>query len=318
LQPFRPLIRHPHLLTIAASLWPRRLDTRRFPVEEKLFESEPGVRVLVQVQRPTGSCRGGLVLVHGLEGSSSAGYMKSMAQAALQAGFAAHRFNLRNCGDAERLAPTIYNAGQTCDLLAYLESVKRGAGAPLFLVGFSLGGNIALKLAGELGNGGGDLLAGVCAASAPIDLGESCRQLSLRHNHLYERRFVGSMRRRIRAMNRLHPGFFPETELDGIRTLYDFDDRVTAPLSGFRDAGHYYSTQSAIGFLERIRVPTLLIQAQDDPMIPFEIYGRPAVADDPLVELIAAGHGGHLGFLSRSRPRFWLDGTVIAWMKRKS
>jgi predicted alpha/beta-fold hydrolase len=171
-----------------------------------------------------------------------------------------------------------------------------------------------LKLAGELGESAASLIAAVCAVSTPIDLGASCQQVGRRSNRLYERRFVCSMSERVRAMCRRIDGFFPVEELEQIHSLYEFDDRVTAPLSGFRDAEHYYDTQSAIKFLDRIQIPARLIQAKDDPMVPNYIYGHPSIAANSNIQLTLTEHGGHLGFLSRTRPRFWLDETVVAWI----
>src|SRR5277367_2630041 len=150
LRPFIPFFRNPHLLTIAGNYWRRDLDEQRFPVEAKLFDTEPGVRVLVHSQVPASEPSAQLILVHGLEGSSSAGYARSLAQAALEAGYATHRFNMRSCGGTEHLSGrTLYHSGQTSDLLSVIRQLR--AGPPIFLAGFSLGGNVVLKLAGELG-----------------------------------------------------------------------------------------------------------------------------------------------------------------------
>jgi hypothetical protein len=181
-------------------------------------------------------------------------------------------------------------------------------------MGFSLGGNIVLKLAGELGSKGPRFLAGVCAASAPIDLATSARRIGARRNRVYERRFLSAMVRRIRAKARVFPGRYPVDELPRLRSLYDFDDRVTAPLAGFRDAAHYYSTQSARQFLAEIRIPALVIQAKDDPLIPFETFAEPALRSNPYIDFRATRHGGHLGYLARGEHRFWLDRTVVAWI----
>src|SRR5579884_414087 len=147
LEPFVPILKNPHLLTIAGNYWPRKLDHGRFPVEENLYDTEPGVKVLVHSQRPHDTPRANLVLVHGLEGSSAAGYACSLAQSALDAGYAVHRFNMRSCGGTEHLCGnTLYHSGQTSDVLAVVKQVT----PPVFLIGFSLGGNVVLKLAGEL------------------------------------------------------------------------------------------------------------------------------------------------------------------------
>src|SRR6202050_1900363 len=145
LPPFVPFFRNPHLLTIAGNYWRRELDERRFPVQTKLYDTEPGVQILVHSQAPAGQPVAQLVLVHGLEGSSAAGYARSLAQAALQAGCAVHRFNMRSCGGTEHLSGrTLYHSGQTSDLLAVIQQIlgrQLPDVVPVFLAGFSLGGN---------------------------------------------------------------------------------------------------------------------------------------------------------------------------------
>jgi uncharacterized protein len=309
LQPFRPIVANHHILTIAGNCWRRRLDTARFSVQSKLFETEPGVQVLVQSQRPAGAARGEIVLVHGLEGSGESGYMRSLSQAGLEAGFAMHRFHMRTCGGTARLSPTFYHAGLTSDLLALLRQFEREGRKPAFLVAFSLGGNVALKLAGELGGSAAGLIAGVCAVSVPIDLEVCVRRLGRIDNRVYERRFVRRMCARL-----IETGRYTEADLRGLRSIFDIDDKITAPSFGFRGAAHYYATQSANQFLRRIRVPTLIVQAQDDTFIPFEIFQRPEFSSNPNLELLAPKRGGHLGFISRDPPRFWIDGVILEWI----
>ena len=315
MQPFEPLVRNPHLLTILGNFWPRTLDSRRFPPQRRLIETEPGVQVLVISQRPQPELKANLVLVHGLEGSSNAGYKRSMAQHALEAGYAVHRFNMRSCGGTEDLALSNYHSGQTSDLLYVLRLLRRESPAPIFLTGFSLGGNVSLKLAGELGESGPELLAGVCAVSTPIDLAACVERLRRPENLIYERRFLIGLKRRIRKRARQAPGIYDAGPLRRIRTVYDFDDRYTGPLFGFGSAANYYATQSAKNFLDAIRVPTLAIAALDDPLVPFEVYDQPAFHTNPCLHLAAPEHGGHLGFLSRKPPRFWLDPVVLGWFE---
>ena len=315
LQPFTPLFRNPHLATIAGNFWPRKLDERRFPVAERYFETEPGVQVLVHSQRPEGAAKAELILVHGLEGSSQAGYARSLAQAALERGYAVHRFNMRSCGGTEAVCgSTLYHSGQTGDVLAVVKQLRREGLGPAVPIGFSLGGNVVLKLAGELGGGAGGLLAAVAAVSTPIDLAACVRNLRKRSNFVYADRFVKRLKERIRLKEGLSPGSFRLPDLDRVRTVYDFDDVFTAPSFGFGTADNYYATQSSNQFLERIRVPCLVVQAKDDPMIPFEVYRHPAFERNPHLRLLAVDHGGHLGFLSSQGPRFWLDGVLLAWL----
>ncbi len=304
-----PLIAGAHLQTIAAHYWRRPLDTARFPVERALYRTAPEVQVLVESQRPEGAPRGEIVLVHGLEGSGEAGYMRGLSQAALEAGFAAHRFHLRTCGGTEGLSNTLYHSGLTGDVEAVLRDFAGRGRGPVFLAGFSLGGNVALKLAGELGGAAAALLGGVCAVSTPIDLAASCGRLARWDNRLYERRFVRRMRRRLLATGR-----YRREDLAGLRSIRDIDERITAPAFGFRDAAHYYETQSAARYLDRIRVPALVIQAQDDPLIPFESYKHPAFGSNPFLTLAAPRHGGHVGFLARGRVRFWAEAAILEWI----
>jgi uncharacterized protein len=278
-----------------------------------VYETEPDVRVLIHSQRPTGTPKGELILVHGLEGSSASGYARSMVHAALQRGWATHRFNMRGCGGADELAVSGYHAGQTSDLLAFLRDRRRASSLPLFVIGFSLGGNVTLKLAGELGDGATKLLTGVCAVSTPIDLAASVAALGRRQNFIYQGRFLDRLKDRIRRKNRQAPDVYTLEHLPKIKSIEDFDDHYTARLFGFGTAANYFRTQSSNQFLERIRVPTLLVQSKDDPLVPFAIFDHPAIGANSCFTLLAVEHGGHLGFLARGKPRFWLDQTVLDW-----
>src|SRR5664280_3263140 len=180
--PFDPLLRSPHLQTVAAHFWKRPDLAAEFPVERRLYRTEPDVQVLVVSQRPDGPAAGEIVMVHGLEGSGEAGYMRSLSGAALRAGFAAHRFHMRTCGGTERLCRTLYHAGLTSDLLAVLRQFRSEGRAPAFLVGFSLGGNLVLKLAGELGESARPLVGGVCAVSTPLDLAVCAQRIAQPEN----------------------------------------------------------------------------------------------------------------------------------------
>jgi predicted alpha/beta-fold hydrolase len=317
-EPFKPLFRNPHLATIAGNFWRRPESERQWPVETVVYETEPNVRVLVHSQRPTEEPEGELILVHGLEGSSASGYARSMVHAALERGWATHRFNMRGCGGADDLAVSGYHAGQTSDLLAFLRGRRSASTLPIFVIGFSLGGNVALKLAGELGESAQELLNGVCVVSTPIDLAACVAALGQPRNFIYQNRFLDRLKDRIRRKNRQAPDVYTLEHLPKIKTIEDFDDHYTARLFGFGTAANYFKTQSANQFLERIRVPTLLIQSKDDPLVPFTVFEHPAIASNPCLTLLAVEHGGHLGFLSRGKARFWLDGTVLDWAESLS
>jgi predicted alpha/beta-fold hydrolase len=306
---FDPLFRNPHWQTVAGHLWKRDGDEARFPIERRLFQTEPDVQVLVESQRPEGRAAGEIVMVHGLEGSGEAGYMRSLSAAALRAGFAAHRFHMRTCVGTERLCRTLYHAGLTSDFLAVLRQLQSEGCAPAFLVGFSLGGNVVLKLAGEMGESARPLVRGVCAVSSPLDLAACARRIAQPANRLYERRFVRRMRARLCATGR-----YQKRNFRGLRSVMDIDDRITAPSFGFGDAANYYRTQSAIRYLDGIRAPVLLIQAKDDTFVPFDIFASEAVRSNPWIQLLATEHGGHLGFIGRRPHRFWADDAIMEWI----
>jgi len=307
--PFDPLLRSPHLQTIAGHLWKRPDAAAEFPVERRLYRTEPDVQVLVCSQRPHGKARGEIFMVHGLEGSGEAGYIRSLSVAALRAGFAAHRFHMRTCGGTEHLCRTLYHAGLTSDLLAVLREFRKDGRAPAFLAGFSLGGNVVLKLAGEMGESARDYVQGICTVSAPLDLAACSRRMAERDNRVYEARFVRAMRKRLCATGRYQMG-----EFEGLRSVLELDDRFTAPSFGFGNAANYYRTQSAVGYLAGLRVPALLIQAKDDTFVPFAIYESAAVRSNPWIQLMATDHGGHLGFIGRGPNRLWSDEAIMEWI----
>jgi len=309
---FDPIFRNPHLLTVAGNFWRRNIDQKRFPAKRKQYRIDAQTSVVAFEHQPHGSPRGQVVFLHGLEGSADAGYIASFSQEALMRGFGVHRLNLRTCGGTEELCDTMYHSGLTSDTRFILERIRECRKQPAFVVGFSLGGNVALKLAGELGDS--DLLMGVCAVSTPIDLAACVRTMDKRSNFLYTRRFVKRLCSRVRRKSKVAPHLYSSAGLDSVKSIWEFDDRFTAPLFGFGTAERYYATQSSASYLNAIRVPTLVICAKDDPLVPFEIYNHPAFRSNPALTLLAVEHGGHLGFLSRRRPRFWVDQTAMDWI----
>lgn len=315
MRPFRPFFKNPHLATIAGNFWQRPVSEVRWPAEDVLYQTEPGVQVLVRAQLPP-DARGEVILVHGLEGSSESGYARSMAFGALERGFGVHRFNMRGCGGTEALSVMSYHAGQTSDLLHVVRERRRLSGNPVWVVGYSLGANVTLKLAGELGEEAIGLLAGIAAVSAPIDLSSCAHALNRPSNLIYRNRFVDRLKDRIRRKNLLSPDVYTLEHLSKVKSIVDFDDYYTSRLFGFGTAANYFATQSSNQFLERIRVPALLVIAKDDPMVPFHVYDHPAFTRNPLLRLLPVDHGGHLGFISRTQPRFWLDHTILDWMEQ--
>lgn len=321
--PFRPhpLFRSGHAQTLAAYLWPRRRTMRRRARrdEERLFEVEPRARVLVRCRwRPEPRSAPTLLLVHGLEGSSESPYMLGTAEKAHRAGFNALRMNLRTCGDTLHLTQTLYHSGLSQDIRAVVEELSARDGLrEIFLAGFSLGGNQSLKLAGEAGGVVPESLRGVCAVSPSVDLAACADAIHLPSNWIYSQRFLRSLKRRLRAAAVRYPETFSAGAADSVRSIREFDSLVTAPHGGFSDADDYYARSSALQFIGSIRTPTLVVQAQDDPFVPFEAFRHPSFSSNPSVALLAPEHGGHVGFLSdEAAPsaggdRFWAENRVV-------
>lgn len=310
----KPLVHNGHIQTILGNFWQRPETERDFPIARRLYQTEPGVQVGVDEQSPQAPVAHA-VLVHGLEGSSNSGYIRSISRDLLAANFAVHRFNLRGCGGTEHLAPSNYHAGQTSDLRSVIETIAKEHGKPIVLIGYSLGGNASLKLAGELGSANQPLLAGVCAVSTPIDLEACADQLNTRSNTVYQRRFLRALKDRIRRRHKTQPERYDLSHLPKLRSIWDFDEVYTAKLFGFGTARNYFRTQSSRQYLTEIAVPCLLIQAKDDPMIPFSIYEQamPDIEANPNIRFLSFETGGHVGFLAKDPPRFWIDPIITEW-----
>jgi hypothetical protein len=229
-------------------------------------------------------------------------------------GFNVVRLNMRNCGHTEHLTPTLYNSGLSGDLRAVVrELIERDRLTHIFLVGFSMSGNMALKLAGEDGDATPRELSGICAVSPSVDLSTCADAIEQRGNWLYQRSFIRSLRRRIRQKQRLYPDLYDASDLHLVRTVRDFDNRYTALDAGYRDAADYYERASALPLVRHIRTPTLIIHAQDDPFIPFHPLRHPTVSENPYILLLAPSHGGHVGFVaadSSGEDRFWAENRV--------
>ncbi len=325
----RPFVPHRrwrggHAQTVLASLWPRRARPRpEVPDEGRIVEVETGVRVRVDCRWQPGprAASPALLLVHGLEGSSESAYILSTAHKAWRAGFHVLRFNIRTCGGTERLTPTLYHSGMSGDLLRVIEHFTTHDGlTDVFLGGFSLGGNMALKLAGEGGDELPPELKAVCAVSPSLDLAACAAAIERRDNWLYQRRFLTSLRRRLRHAHALYPERYDPRHLRRVRSIRDFDAHYTAPAGGFRDADDYYARASALPLASRIRRPTLIIHAQDDPFIPYASFLDAALNANPCIVLLAPAHGGHVGFVA-DRPagddpdRFWAENRLIEFCR---
>jgi predicted alpha/beta-fold hydrolase len=329
-RPFTPRrwLTNGHLQTIVGNFLPR---TDKLPPAEAVYvvvspgtDTQIASQVLchchwqpeaVRAERLT------VILLHGLEGSSNSQYVVGNANKLFAAGMNVVRMNMRNCGGTERLSPTLYHSGLSGDVRAVMnlflvrERLERVA-----LVGYSMGGNLVLKLAGELGNEAPPQLRAVVGVSPAVDLGPSADLLHAPVNRLYERRFLKALRRRFRMKAMLFPRVFDPSKADALDSLRDFDDRITALYSGFQSADDYYYRAAAARVLDRIAVPTLILHACDDPFVVITDESRAKLAANACITLLEPAHGGHCAFLATPDPTrnddgYWAETTLLAFLR---
>ncbi len=308
-----PRWRGGHRMTVYA--WARLRRFPRLPAPEtRHFDVAVNARVLAHCHwQPDRRDRPTLVALHGLEGSSTAHYMKGMAEKAFRRGFNVVRLNQRNCGGTESLSAGLYHSGLTGDPLAVLrELIDRDRLHAIAVAGYSLGGNLALKLAGELGDQAPPELRAVAAVSPTVDLDSAVDAIERRSNWIYQWHFMISLRRRIKRKARLFPDLYRVDGIRRIRTIRQFDDAFTAPHHGFRDAADYYYRASALRVIHRVAVPTLIISAADDPFVPVEPLLDTRVRGNRHITLAITRFGGHCGFIG---PRE--DGDDGYWAERR-
>jgi predicted alpha/beta-fold hydrolase len=266
-----------------------------------------------------------LIALHGLNGSSDAHYMRGLAAKAFGRGLNVVRLNQRNCGDTEQLSVGLFHSGLTADAAHVVHELSEIDGLPsLAVAGYSLGGNVALKLAAEYGTHAPRTLRAVAAVSPIIEIGECVRALERPGNALYQWNFVRDLKRRIRRKERLRPGLFDLGHLAAVRTVRQFDDVYTAPYFGFRSAEDYYYRASSLRIVDRISVPTLVITAEDDPFVPLQPFHDPKLAGNPHIDLRICEHGGHCGFVgpSSSGPGgddgYWAENQIVSFVSENS
>ena len=313
-------LRGGHRMTLYS--WGRPRQFPRLPAPSiRHFDVEPGTRVLAHCHwQATPSAHPALIALHGLEGSSSAHYMRGIADKAFARGFNVILLNQRNCGGTEALADGLYHSGLTADAAHVIRELARDDGIDRIVVaGYSLGGNLALKLAGDYGDAAPPQLAGVCAVSPVLALAECVTALERRQNFIYQWKFVRGLKARMRRKGESHPGRFAVDRIPEIRTVRQFDETFTAPHFGFESAADYYQRASAMRVIERIRVPALIITAEDDPFVPVAPFRDPRIAANQHLHLIVTSHGGHCGFLSaasESDDGYWAERQVVDFAEK--
>ena len=301
-----------HLETIVPALFPApRLDA---PEEMRIVQVSPDAAVRLHVSHPHGKPAGTILLVHGMCGSSESAYMKRTGGMAVGAGLIAVRMNCRNCGGTETLSRTLYNAGQSADVGRVLDDLEAaGFPRPFGAVGFSLGGALVLRYAGESGSlCAADVVAGV---NPPVDLEACCRALERPENFVYQAHFTLSLCRMLRRIRKVRPLNGPEPVARRIRTLRRLETIYTAPDGGYRSAEHYYAAASAGPHLRGIAVPSLVISSENDPFVPPQTFTPYHRARSGRLRFVHPRRGGHLGYWQARQPRFWAGEAAVEFVR---
>jgi len=258
-----------------------------------------------------------MTVLHGLEGSSDSAYMLGTAEKAWVAGFNVVRLNQRNCGGTEELTPTLYHSGLSGDIRSVVMELITCDGLPeIFPVGFSMGGNLVLKMAGEAGDRTPPEVRGFAVVAPSHDLRACADALERPRNFIFEEHFVRRLKARMRRKAKLFPDIYsarerPVKDMRDVKSVRQFDEDITARYCGFLGAEDYYARSSANQFIAEIRRPTLILTAQDDPVVPFSSFELAAIRENPLITFVAPRHGGHCAFIAADRERFWAEALLV-------
>jgi predicted alpha/beta-fold hydrolase len=304
--------------------WARVREFPRLPAPlPRYFDVAPEARVLAHCYwQPEPRAHATLIALHGLEGSSDAHYMRGMADKGFATGLNVLLLNQRNCGGTEHLSRGLYHSGLSEDPAAVIrELVELDRLRAIAVAGYSLGGNVALKLAGEYGATPPPEVKAICAVSPTMDLARCVEALERRQNAVYEWNFLRNLKGRMRRKARLFPGVFPVERLARVRTVREFDEAFTAPHHGFRDASDYYHRASAMRVVRNITLPTLIITAANDPFVPSGPFRDPAVTANPNITVVITREGGHCGFASTPENGFdgyWAERKVVEFIRDRT
>lgn len=311
-------LRGGHLQTLASFFLPRRIAVPL--AEERFVDVGNGAKVLCHCHwQPDRQNALTVVGVHGLEGSSDSQYLLGIAEKGLAAGMNVVRMNQRNCGGTDDIAPTLYHSGLSQDVAKVVQSLLEHDRVSRFgLVGFSMGGNLVLKCAGEWGREAPSQFRAVAAVCPAMDLAASADALHLPSNRVYEYYFMWKLRQRLRCKARLFPGDFDISRLRGVRSLRQFDDRVTAHYCGFQGAADYYARAAAANVVDRIAVPTMILHAANDPVIRITPETRAKIHSNPNITFLETEDGGHCSFLAEADgdDGRWAERQIIEFLRR--
>lgn len=299
----------PHLETIFPALL-RRVTLPPY-TRERIDTPDDDFLDLDWVQKDSDKV---VIISHGLEGNSMRPYIKGMAKALSDGGFDVCAWNLRGCSEEMNRQLRFYHSGATDDLHTVVEHVMgKKKYKSIYLVGFSLGGNITLKYLGERNPEG--IITKAVAFSVPMDLGTSCEKISRPANRIYSTRFLRSLKNKVLTKS-LQRKELDTTGLAGIRTLTEFDDRYTAPLHGFKNAKDYYEQCSSLRFVNDIRTPTLIINTLNDPFLSKECFPAALLKNHPFVNLQILSRGGHVGFTQFNKNGlYWSEQRTLDFLR---
>jgi len=318
----RPSLRNGHWMTLYSWGNPRYFPRLPKPVR-RYFDVDHDARVVADCHWQAEPWKHPTILaLHGLNGSSDAHYMKGIASKAFERGMNVVRLNQRNCGDTEHLSAGLFHSGLTHDAREVIKELSTVDGLPAIAVaGYSLGGNLALKLAAEYDDAPPPQLLGVAAVSPIIEIGECVKALERSENALYQWNFVKDLKRRMRRKDKCWPGRFDISRLSRVKTVREFDEEYTAPYFGFNGAEDYYYRASSMRIIERLRVPALVITAEDDPFVPPEPFLDPKVTGNPHIELALSPNGGHCGFVGEASAEddgYWAERRIVDFVGLKA
>jgi uncharacterized protein len=318
----RPSLASGHVMTLFSWGNPRYFPRLPAPVR-RYFDVDHDARVVADCHwQPRPWTRPTILALHGLNGSSDAHYMKGIASKAFARGMNVVRLNQRNCGDTEHLSAGLFHSGLTHDAARVIAELAAVDGlTSIAVAGYSLGGNLALKLAAEYADAPPQELRAVTAVSPIIEIGECVKALERPGNRLYQWNFVKDLKRRMRRKERFWPGRFDLSHLGKISTVREFDEAYTAPHFGFHGADDYYYRASAMRIIERIRIPTLVITAEDDPFVPPTPFRDVKLSSNPCIEIDICSHGGHCGFVgpaSGEDDGYWAENRIVEFAAQRA
>ena len=284
------------------------------------MEVEPGIHVLCHCHwQPERRSAVTIIIVHGLEGSSDSTYMLGIAEKGMAAGMNVVRMNQRTCGGTDALAPTLYHSGRSGDVMAVAQSLAQNDRVESFaLCGFSMGGNLVLKAAGEWGSAAPKELTAVAGVCPAVDLAASADALHRPANRLYEQYFLWKLKARMRAKARCFPGRYDLSRMWGVKSLREFDDKVTAYYCGFDGASDYYARAAAANVIDQISVPAFILLAGDDPFIRILPETHAKIAANPNITFCETKDGGHCSFIGEPRDDdgYFAENVVIDFFRQ--